>query len=135
MQNRLKQVQEFKEKCIQKYGFYVDLDPSEGKDQCNYHTHGVLESFGHLDLQIVFPIDPKIAGALFHSVVDEIRKGQVFQPDVEYFGMVADPNMPMVFKEVCETDRKVLRMLIPDRKGIVPGKQGCDPVFDVQWRE
>lgn len=130
---RRKQMEAFEKQCIETYGFYVHLTPSEESDLCNYHTHGVFESFRHKDLQIVLPIQENIAGGLFHSVVNEIKAGKVFEEGVEYFGLVHDPNMPMAFKEVWETDRKVLRILIPDRKGIIPGKEGCDPAFDIQW--
>src|SRR5690606_14864493 len=111
---------------------YVHLDPSNGSGQCNYHTHGVFESFGHLDFQIVLPIDPYVARGLFHTIIDEVKSGRSFEEGEEYFGLVQDPNIPkMSFMVTEEADRKVMRILIPDQKGIMPGKEECDSAFDM----
>ncbi|WCF11554.1 DUF4262 domain-containing protein (plasmid) [Paenibacillus thiaminolyticus] len=129
--DRREMLTEWEKDNIEKYGFYIHIVP--GTTQCNYHTHGLVESFEHRDLQIVLPIDPQLAGALFHSIVNEIKNGKKFEEGVDYFGLVADPKMPTAFKKVKETGRTVLRMLIPDRNGVLPGREGCDPAFATQW--
>lgn len=120
--------------CIREYGFFVHLVPTgDVHGQCNYHTHGVFDTFGHLDFQIVLPVPQNVVGALFHMLVNEVKSGKKFEAGVEYYGMVVDPKMPTVFKLVWEQGRQVLRMLIPDPKGVVPGQEGCDPGYDIQW--
>lgn len=48
---------------MRKHGWYAHFVPDDNKypNSINYHTHGLEDSFGHPDLQICFPLPPKIA--------------------------------------------------------------------------
>jgi hypothetical protein len=83
----------------------------------NFHTHGLIESFGHIDLQIVFPLDSRIARGLFTDTIALIKAkpGLVIEPDKEISGIIF--KYKTLFILATENDRQVLRMIIPDKDG------------------
>lgn len=98
------------------FGWYAHYVPDD--DQCpggiNYHTHGLIESYGHKDLQIVFPLDMNMCHSIATEVVDKIKAGAKFVPDTFYDEILGN-GYKVQFIEAKECDRDVLRILIPDK--------------------
>lgn len=116
-----------------KYGFFIHYVPNSG-DWVNVHTHGIADSFQHVDLQIVFPITPQQAISFMHGVVDEIKKGRKFLVGdrADILKRKDGGPAPFTFSDAEEQGRRVLRVLIPDHKGRAPGDPGCEWPFTEQ---
>lgn len=82
----------------------------------NFHTHGLVESCGHLDLQIVFPIDSRLAHMLFSDAIKLVKAGLVIEPGKEISGIISN-KYKTLFILATENERQVLRMIIPDKDG------------------
>lgn len=112
----------FRNNALKKYGWYaecVEFD-TDYPNEFNYHTHGILENFGHPDFQVCFRIDEKILHQFMCILVVEIQNGNRFLPEQSYMGIIKD--FPAKFIEAWENGRKVLRLLIPNKYGNYAGK-------------
>lgn len=96
----------------------------------NFHTHGLIESFGHLDLQIVFPLDARLAHMLFSDTIQRIKDGLVIEPDKEISGIIS--KFKTLFILAMENERQVLRMIIPDKNGYLAENQ-LSGMFAMQY--
>lgn len=108
----------FEAASIKEYGFFIHFVAKDSSSPTlfNTHTHGLERSFKHLDLQIVCPVPEQLAMYVFHTVVDFIKKGKSFA-DGEISYDVLD--LPVKFVAAKECDRDVLRIILPDTKGLV----------------
>lgn len=116
-----KYTDKFKRKCLKEFGWYavcVEYD-TECPNEFNYTTHGIQENFGHLDFQICFRLDEKLCHHFMIKLVEEIKLGNKFLPDLLYMGIIND--YPAKFIEAWENGRKVLRLLIPNKNGNYTG--------------
>lgn len=97
----------------------------------NYHTHG-LESFGHTDLQIVLPIVPNLAMAVFSTIVDNIKNGKSYKSGEVYYDILTN-DMPVAFQSTSESeDHPVLRVILPDASRCIT-RETMEPQYAVQW--
>jgi len=109
------------QELIKKFGFMVHYVPGD----CNYpnhtniHTHGVWESFNHLDFQMCFPLPMETVTGIFHNIVNQIKEGKVFEPGNKY-GKIVD-NYLVEFILAIEAGRTVLRLLVPNAQGNYSG--------------
>ncbi len=108
----------WEKEMMDKHGWYVHFIIDEVRTPCNtnYHTHGLMQTFNHPDMQICLPIDRRVAQAIFNNIVDEIAKGNKFLPDLTYLGLV-NGEYAIRFATAQEGGRRILRVLIPDEKG------------------
>ena len=106
-----------------RHGWYVHFVPNDQHfpNSINYHTHGVLESFGHPDLQICFPLSTEIAHQILSIIVNQIKKGEHFEPNRRYEKII-DDNLNIEFIEAMEGNRKILRIVFPNRDGSYEGE-------------
>lgn len=141
MQERIERLREWEDMCLDKYGYYVHVVPSEDTGSptgYNMHTHGLNEcSTPHEDFQIVLPIDPKIGHALIAGAVDRIKdEGIVFKPGQRYDKIMR--SYDVAFGYATECDRLVLRMILPDADGrLMPedySEKDKDNPFFLQWK-
>lgn len=104
---------------MMKYGWIIDFvnGPEDEVPPmgANYHTHGLVEKYGHQDLQVVFPLPPNIAHGIFWSMVDLVAAGTKFEVGKKYKEVLR--NYEVSFIETTECDRKVLRLILPDKEG------------------
>lgn len=118
------------------YGWVVhavyETEEGELDGLCNVHTHGILETFNHPDLQIVLPIAPRANHQILSGVVDLIKNGKTFKDGDKSEEVIL--NLPVKFKEFQEGDRIVLRILFPDPKGRLPGEDRCTPEYKRQLK-
>ena len=107
----------------EKYGWYIHF--VIGDDSCpnyiNFHTHGLPEMFNHPDLQICFPISKESAHAIFNTIVEHIKTGKQFQTAVKYDKIIGG-GFKLEFINATECNRKVLRIVFPNRDGNYEGE-------------
>ena len=109
----MQELRKWENDCVEKYGYYVHYVNSG--ELIDVHTHGLVETHNHIDLQIVLPIDPKISHSVISSAVSKIEKGETFEDGQIAEGIIK--NFPVKFIEAEESGRKVLRIILPDPEG------------------
>jgi hypothetical protein len=129
LQKRIEVIEEREAEQFREYGWFAHYAQVD-KKYLDAHTHGLMKSFGHYDLQCVLPIDPKRTQTLFASLVEEISKGATFKEDVIYRGII---NCPIKFKLFKQEDRYVLRLIVPDKTFKFPEDEGCAELFKYQY--
>ena len=117
---------------LEEYGWYMDIVPAEEYDDvhANYHTHGVQDNYNHMDFQIVLDMDPEIAHQIFVELIIEVSNGKSFIEGKEYPDIIEEFNV--AFKQYKEMGRDVLRVLLPDRNGILPTEEICEEYYKIQ---
>ena len=126
----MEQMQKHFQDLIDEYGWashYVPLD----QYYINYHTHGLVENYDHLDLQITLPLDMNSAQGIAIRIIEDIKKGKYFEIGEKYYGYLKE-GYPIEFKEYFELDRKVLRVLLCDQNKKMPNEKGCDRYYKKQ---
>lgn len=101
------------------YGWIAHFvgDDSDSPTGYNVHTHGLVESFDHPDLQIVCPMPEQLAHKLLCNLVSQItEEGKKFKA-----GDVVERVLGQGYKtklvDAQECGRPVLRLIMPDEKG------------------
>ena len=128
-------MKEFREKeieLINKYGFIIHnvFPDSEDEMLWSHHTHGVKESFNHMDLEIVLPINPNIANSVLHGMVESIKEGESFEDKTISDRVIRDYNVQLV--KVTDGKRDLLRVILPDENGRFPSDDDCAEVYKNQ---
>jgi len=101
---------------IEKHGWYIHfVGDEQSATRTNIHTHGLPAKYGHLDLQLVVPLPPKVARGVFWSVVDKIAAGTVFSPGDRASEIVKGYDVKFVKAQECGRD--LLRIILPDKDG------------------
>lgn len=136
-EKQLELINKQEQEMLNLYGWYVhyvtDFKELRDKGMANIHTHGVSETFNHLDIQVVLPLSPEIIHPVLVKVVERIQMGETFEEHTHYRDIFFDKNVCFVIRE--EGGRQVLRMLIPDSNGRFPFEEGCEKSFVVQIEE
>jgi hypothetical protein len=127
----LESVRQWQDEMMDKHGWYVHFVTDHDTDSptgYNVHSHGVQESFGHPDLQIVAPLPPELAHSLLRILVDRIKVGESFKPNKKYDKIIR--TLSVTFTEAVEGGRTVLRMILPDSTGALDE----DAIEEGDWR-
>src|SRR4029077_9408842 len=127
----------YDEEALTSYGWYSHFVLSEngGQQWVNYHTHGLPELYGHLDFQLVLPIDRATLHALATKLVKRVQKGERFAPSVRVSGIL--DNHDIFLAKTMETrsiDRPVLLAILPDKDGNLD-EAHLTGVFAAQFKE
>ncbi|QIH33465.1 DUF4262 domain-containing protein [Sphingobacterium sp. DR205] len=114
---------------MDRHGWYVHFIPNDNvfPNKINFHTHGLPESFGHPDLQICFPISTEGAHQILSYIIDRIKSGEQFEPNRQYEKIIGN-NLTVEFIEAMECNRKLLRIVFPNKDGNYEGE-----VFSAQF--
>lgn len=133
---RLQRVKDQETRAMVDKGWFahaVHGDP-QSPTNFNYHTHGFRKTLGHLDIQIVLPmretICHDIAGTIFHR----IQEGETFKDRDKISEIIA--NFDVVFIQVREKGRDVLRVILPGKNGEtepIKLKREEEPEYSLQW--
>jgi hypothetical protein len=115
---------------LKKHGFYMHYVPIDDEECIDAHTHGLKESFGHDDLQIVLPIPQSTASGVLWSAVERIRDGEQLQPGQRYERIIKSLPVELVWAR--DEVRDLIRILLPDEHGLLPGDYGCNEVYQRQ---
>lgn len=122
----LEHLEAWEDDMLAKHGWYVHAVYGQGS-----HTHGLLDKFGHVDLEILFPLTPDAAHAVLASAVEKIKGGTTFGHGQVVVGILNE-GFRVKFVGSREGGRPVLRILIPDPQNRLPGEDGCDPFYAAQ---
>lgn len=95
----------------------------------NNHTHG-MEQYGHLDFQLVLNISPLIAQEILNNLGVRVRDGDRFKPGDMVDNIITNYAVHLVLK--VDSERPVLRVLLPDPNGLFPGDKGCQEPYSLQ---
>jgi hypothetical protein len=81
----------------------------------NCHTHGLMKTYNHPDLQIVLRLNPAIAQNILSSFVEQIKSGTQFQHGSLVNHIIRNFNVLLI--NAVEDGRNVLRIILPDKEG------------------
>lgn len=116
---------------LKTYGWYVHIVQLEtNPNLANAHTHGIFESFGHLDFQIALSLPKNVYSYIFAELVERINDDKIFTD-----GMIVDDLLEkynVKFLKYTESGRDVMRIIIPDRKGNLDRFTSEEP-FNMQY--
>lgn len=97
---------------------------------CNAHTHGLWEKYNHLDFQLVLNFPDKDISAILNTFGLRVQAGEKFHDGQMVSGIFSDCDVRL---EMCEeTERIVLRIVVPDGKNRFPEDEGCDLPYALQ---
>jgi uncharacterized protein DUF4262 len=127
-----KKRQQVHDESMAKFGWYANYVPNHGESPTGFstHTYGLDESWSHANIQIVWPVPPDMGYDMLHTVVELIRKGKRFEPGRKYTDVLHDYDV--MFAWATESGRRVLRMILPDKKNGVARDEIRKP-FSKQW--
>jgi hypothetical protein len=109
--------EEKRQKLLKEYGFTINFVEDDEKSPTFYNicSSGLPESFNHKEIQIVLPLPKETAAQLFHTIVNRIKKGEKFAPNIKYDKIIE--NWDVMFIDVKYYDSNILRLILPDRHG------------------
>jgi len=132
----IENVKRMEQEAMEKEGWYAHIVQDDPRTPygLNYHTHGMVESFDHPDLQVVLKIDPRTVHSCIHNVVKQIKAGKKFKHGDradEVIRSAIDIEYQVMFVNAVEGGRNVLRVIFPDAAGNLE-PQDMDPEYGHQ---
>ena len=89
---------------------------------CNAHTHG-MEKYGHMDFQMVLRTSDQEIARILNTLGLRVQAGERFHAGDCVSGIYTDCDVRLDAFE--ETDRQVLRVIIPDKYNVFPEEEHC----------
>ena len=105
---------------LESHGWYSHFvfTAADRHRRVTYHTHGLPEHYGHLDFQLVLPLDVDALHALATTLVDRVKRGERFVAGMRVSGVIKKHDVLLVqTTETRSTPRSVLRVILPDTNG------------------
>ncbi len=99
---------------------------------CNAHTH-CMEKYQHPDFQMVLNAGPQEICRILNAFSRAVQNGARFHDGQYVTGIYEDCAVKL--REYAECDRKVLRVIIPDRNNRFPDERGCELPYLMQLME
>lgn len=99
---------------------------------CNAHTHGMAK-YNHMDFQMVLFLPPGEIMRILNTLGLRVQAGERFQSGDLVSGIYEDCDIRLDAYE--ETDRTVLRVMIPDKYNVFPEDEHCMPDYRLQLLE
>ena len=96
---------------------------------CNANTHGMAQ-YGHMDFQIVLALPDHEIARILNTLCLRVQAGERFKAGDMVSGIYEDCQIRL--DEFEETDRKVLRVIIPDKYNIFPDDDRCMETYKLQ---
>jgi len=120
-------------KAMSKHGWisHIVLDDPDYPQGMNYHTHGLMESFKHEDIQVCLAINPNLIHSVVSGLVNLIKEGRTFSAGQTASGDIQ--NLDVTFAAAKEGDRNDLRLIFPDSTGALEESKMADEHFKAQW--
>jgi hypothetical protein len=120
---------------MKQYGRFAQCvsDDEDSPTRFNIHTHGLTETFQHLDFQIIVPMPEKVAHGILCNIVERLKEGERYQAGDVLEGILGN-GYKCKLVEATEDDRKVLRVIIPDKRGNLDADTLIKP-FDLQYAD
>lgn len=130
---QLNKIEEMHREMMKKYGWYAHFVPGDDSSPTNFnaHTHGFVESWNHPDIQIVIYMPEEQLHSILIRMAELVKSGKKFKPGKKYDDVLE--TFPVTFAWAQEGGRRLLRMILPDKKkGLARGK--IRPPYDIQWK-
>ena len=106
----------WEKEMMKKHGWYIHfVFDDDTPFNTNIHTHGLVETYKHRDVQICAPLSQETAQAILAGLVQRIKAGDKFAAGEKVFELIQ--NYPVTFIKATENDREVLRIIFPDETG------------------
>jgi hypothetical protein len=108
------------EELMEKYGWYSHAVYG-GPLALEVHTHGMEETYEHLDLQLALPfynflLNPEnVIKSILWAIAKRIDQGEIFKDGELVDGVL--PNYKVKLVATTENERTVLRVILPDKDG------------------
>ena len=112
---------------------FTDKNTETVTPYLNSHTHGLNQIYNHLDFQIVLWLETELIGYALNTMGNRVRNGEKFKDG----DIITDlfEGLSVRLDEVEETDRRVLRIVIPDSNHKMPEDNECNPYFKGQLKK
>jgi hypothetical protein len=94
---------------------HVVPDDRDSPTGFNAHTHGLEDSYGHPDFEIVLPLPFAVAHQILINLVAEVKAGRQFKAGDLASQIIRGFNLGLAL--AVEGGREVLRVVIPDPEG------------------
>ena len=109
-----KDINAWHQEQMEKHGWFAHyvLDEGNGVD---FHTHGMDQTYKHLDFQIVLPINHKTVNSIFWRFADLLKSGKQFKAGDRVAEIIEGYDVLCV--EVTSGERNLLRVILPDADG------------------
>lgn len=114
------------EEMLKQHGWLMHAVPASQYDgiHANYHTHGVFESWSHMDFQITLDMNPKMAHQIIAVAINNVKEGFRYENNKVYNNVLV--GMPVMTKVFFECGRQVMRIVLPNKKGEIPSRTDGD---------
>lgn len=114
-----KKIADWQTSCMIEYGWYMHyvFDDELSPFSVNIHTHGLLESFKHPDIQVCIPLPKEVVHTIFANIVSSIKDGTLVLEKNKYYDDVLAGGYKVKYIDAVENGRPVLRMILPDKAG------------------
>lgn len=114
------------------HGWYANYVPNHHESPTGFstHTYGLDESWGHPNVQIVWPMPPEMGYQMLAQIAELVRHGKKFAPGRKYDEVLE--GYEVMFAWATESGRRVLRMILPDKDNGVAREEIRAP-FNKQW--
>ncbi|MFC0903907.1 hypothetical protein ACFHWD_04275 [Clostridium sp. MT-14] len=124
---------------ISKYGYLIDCVMSDSDEifMLDCHTHGLVDSREHLELQVLMPDcggvreTQKVGMEIIHRCVDKIDTGEKFKENTIYTDIL-DDDYYLKFLKFNIRKESILRLLLPDENNMLPDEEKCNPLYKYQ---
>lgn len=106
--------------CMLEHGYYVHyvFDGMEDSEFVDIHTHGLTESFGLPEMQLVIPLEGNIAYGVLEDAVRSAKENPFVPGEIRY-GIVRGMAIAVALIPDFSPDELILRIILPDAKGDV----------------
>lgn len=104
-------------------------------DMDNIHTHDMEEKLNHLDLEIQYPMPPKVGARILNYLVKKIINGENYENVKIIEADQLIQGFPIKLRKMVsalEPHRKVIRLISPDRNGYFPDDPKCSDLMTLK---
>lgn len=105
----------------------------KGEEYPSIYTYGLKKNAGHVELECVLPIEPKVAMYLINCIADRVKAGEMFEC-YEIYQIPELNDVPFYFIPSVQkgSGTPVYRIILADEKRLLPGEEGCHPIYNLQ---
>ena len=111
---------------IKKYGFTIHVITDDDDNFVELHTHGILQNFGNLDLQIISEDGSFREFDIVRLDIDELK--------IEYVFRIVQEEIIELGNDITAS-RTLLRIIIPDENDLYPWEDKCNPYYKEQFTD
>lgn len=121
MARRIEAFTKKQQKMIRNHGYVIHMVAREST-----HTHGLLENFGHPEIECVLPMDPNILGHLLKDLGERVKAGVCLQDGQQLNDLIQHLPVKLV------ASPNGLRLILPDPEGKLE-KEEMHPDYAAQY--